>query len=156
MSPDQFARELWVGVLAQFLVADKPAQNPVGWLSAFNADLMNGHVEVAIARLSRRPLSRAFVEGIVVFFSYLFDNWSFRKLYFHIAEFNLDPFANTMRRYLQVEGRLRDHLVAGGRTWDLVILSLERDTWARSALARRIAPLWEEHSVPTVVSAAGA
>jgi len=148
LSPEQFAREVWNGVLAQFLVTAKPDQDPVGWVQAFNADLANGHVEVALARLSPRPLSRAFVEGIVLFFSYLFDNWPLRKLYFHIAEFNLHHFENMIGRYLHLQGQLTEHLWAGGRTWDLFVFSLDRPTWADSALARRLAPIADGRADP--------
>lgn len=127
-SPEDYGRYLWAGVLSQYLVVRRRDYERLGIVSLFNADTQNGHAEVSVARFSKTP-SRDFLEAVAGFLDHVFDNWPFRKLYFHVAEFNLSQLSSGIGHYFQIEGRLLDYIWAGDRYYDLVIMAMDRAAW---------------------------
>lgn len=152
-SPEAYVQSLWAGVLAQFLVVTNRDSRVLGLVAAYNADLSSGTCYVAFARFDTKDKSPAMVEGIVLFVDHLFSNWTFRKLYGESAGYNLGQLQTPIQRLLVEEGRLRDHVYAGGRYWDLHILALYRSTWDewRSRLLPTSAPI-EDPTMSVTVS----
>ena len=80
-SKDVFLRELWAGILVQFMVCDAATGEPVGFVVAHSADLKSGFAHVAVL-MSPAAMGRGWgVEAGALFITYLFATWSFRKLY---------------------------------------------------------------------------
>ncbi len=128
-SPEAFAQRLWAGVLAQYLVVAHHDQHVVGLVSGYNADLASGTCWVGFARFDDAEHSPLLVEGVVLLVDHLFAHWPFRKLYGETIGFNLASLRNPLSRLLVEEGRLRQHIFAGGTHWDLHYLALYRPTW---------------------------
>lgn len=128
-SPDAFVHNLWNGVLCQFVVESVADDRPIGHVYAYFADHRNGHVKVgAIFDPELRGAGWP-MEGLQLFFGYLFVVFPLRKLYLETAEFNLGRFRSGALGLFEVEGRLRAHEFHGDRYWDLITLALYRETW---------------------------
>jgi RimJ/RimL family protein N-acetyltransferase len=128
-SPEAFAHALWAGVLAQFLVVANADHRVVGLVSAYDPDLRAGTCFVGFARFDPHDRSPGLVEAVLLLTDHLFAHWPFRKLYGETIEFNLADLGGVLGPLLVEEGRLREHVFAGGRHWDLCYLALYRDTW---------------------------
>ncbi|KAA0232895.1 MAG: hypothetical protein JJLCMIEE_03515 [Acidimicrobiales bacterium] len=135
-SPEAFPARIWSGILAQFIIVRRHSDDAVGWVQCYNADTTNGHAYVAAARLKRGNLSTDFGQGFVMFIDYLFDNWPFHKLYMEVGEFNLHFVEGGIGELFEIEGRLLDHLWAGEKRWDMLILSVGRESWKSSRLVQ--------------------
>lgn len=144
LSPENFVASLWHGVLAQFVVCTVEEAYSLGLVAAYDADLRNGHCKVAGHVGSSARSTGAGIEGFALFFSYLFEAFPFRKLYFDVLSPNLSQFANYERMGIVEEGRLDQHENAGDEFWDLHVLSLTRSAWTAAEprfLGRRNAAL---------------
>lgn len=129
-SPSEYVEQLWHGTLALFVV--EKLGTPIGVLSAYQADHRNGHCRVAAARLAPDgSMDTSFMSGLCLFLEYLFAGWPFRKLYLETPEFNLSRFASAVDRgILRVEARLEEFVYLADRYWDVLFLSVDRNTWA--------------------------
>jgi hypothetical protein len=138
-SPELFSRVLFEGVLTQFVVAPLNSSEPLGLVSAYEADTGSGHCRLAIQRTAVRSehpqnLRGAVVEGAMRFIDYLFDHWTFRKIYIELPEYNLPLFRLTSTALFEEEGRLKEHFFHKDRWWDLRTYAIYRDRW-RAAMA---------------------
>lgn len=141
-SPDEFRALLFdPAVLAQLMVVTLDRGAPVGLVAAYDADLSAGHCSVAIQRLNAPdgapPTKGLMIEGFLVFVQYLFDHFSFRKLYVEVPEYNATLVRGSMPHPLRLEGELHDHFAYGDRTWSKLICSLSRHDWDAVAGAWR-------------------
>ena len=127
-SPEEWAQALWQGVLAQYLVVT-PNRAPIGIVVAYRANFQDQHAYVAAAHFGPQKRSPLLMLAFGMFIEYVFNCWSFRKLYLETPEFNYDLFASGIGRYFEVEGRFRDHSFFSGEHWDHLILAIYRDTW---------------------------
>ena len=131
-SPEQFRGALFgPGTLAQFMVTPKDSRGDgVGLAAAYASDQSAGHCYVAIQRAdSHHPdpqTANLMFEGTIVFLTYLFDHFDFRKVYFEIPGFNLGLVQGWAGTILVEEGRLRDHYFYADRYWDQMIYALYR------------------------------
>jgi RimJ/RimL family protein N-acetyltransferase len=136
---DVFLRELWAGILVQFMVCDVATGEPVGFVVAHSADLKSGFAHVAVL-MSPPAMGRGWgVEAGALFITYLFATWSFRKLYAESLAFTWGAVASGVERVFREEGCLRDHEFYQGRYWDLHIAAVYRTDWERGAIARLLA-----------------
>lgn len=133
--PESYAASLWSDVLFNFLAVERDSGLPFGIVTGYRPDLANGHLCVAAARFQPASgLSGAMVGAVALAIDYAFAGWPFRKLYLETPEYNLDQFLRDERASpFEVEARLREHVFLADRYWDLVILSLSRDQWSRTA-----------------------
>ena len=149
-SPEQFRREFFSpATFVQFSVvaATRPDGPTVGVVSAYNANLSDGVAYVAFQRFDEsyaepvsggRPTTKGLmVEGLLVFFQYLFDHFTFRKIYVEVPEYNLSLFEQGAGQIFEKEGELADHLYFGDRYWSQLIFALYRETWDEVAEAFR-------------------
>jgi RimJ/RimL family protein N-acetyltransferase len=138
--PDEFVRDLWQGVLAQFLVVHAETGERLGLVTAYNANARDGHCYIAV--LFRPDASVWPVEGIVLFVNYLFAEFEFVKIYADVIEYNLPQLHSVVGRWMEREGVLRGHERHGGERWDVHVLALYRERFLRDAdrLLRRIVP----------------
>lgn len=142
-APGDYADQLWNGVLALFVVEPVVPGMPLGIVSAYQADHRNGHCRVAAARLlPDESMDSSFLGGVSLFFDHLFHGWPFRKLYLETPEYNLPQFASAVDRgILRVEARLEEFQYLAGRHWDMLFLSVTRDSWEQfttTAVGRRL------------------
>ncbi len=132
-SPEQFAAELWQGVLCQFMVIRREGGQSVGLVTAYQADLANGTGYVALLGDRAFDASGLMPEAALLFVSYLLHTWDFRQLYAEVPGYTMDAFASGMGTYFREEGRLVDHSFHAGRYWDLHVLAIHREQWSKTA-----------------------
>jgi RimJ/RimL family protein N-acetyltransferase/acyl carrier protein len=128
-SPDQYARSLFDGVLATFVVQEIERGSIVGVATCYNADLKNGLAYIAAATASAYQRRPAALEGVEMLVSYCFRNWQFRKLYLESPEYCYTDFAAPSLPIFRREGELKDHEYFDGRYWDRLILAIYRTDW---------------------------
>lgn len=128
-SPDAFRQTLFQGVLAQFLVTSRKDGRPVGLVSAYDANFRNQLVYLALLTDPRFARQGWVMEGGLVFAKYVFDTWSFRKIYLESAEFNYKQFASGAGHLFTVEGCLQDFEFHDGRYWHKYIASLSKEAF---------------------------
>jgi len=132
-SPEEWAQNTWSNTMVQFLVMGRKTTVPLGYVALHQVDFQDGHAHFAAARLGPDKRTPVFLLGVVLFLHYVFSCWDLRKLYMEVAEYNYSQFASGLNRFFVMEGRLRDHLYAGGRHWDQIVLAIYRDQWAERA-----------------------
>jgi RimJ/RimL family protein N-acetyltransferase len=136
---DVFLRDLWAGILVQFMVCDATTGEPVGFVVAHSADLKSGFAHVAVL-MSPAGMGRGWgVEAGALFITYLFATWSFRKLYAESLAFTWGAVSSGVRRLFREEGCLEDHEFYQGRYWDLHIAAVYRNDWERGPIPRMLA-----------------
>lgn len=126
-SPPEFQVMLWRGVLCQFLIVRPENGEPLGLISAYNADFRNQTVYLAILMRDHQGGALWTFDAIALFLNYVFSNWNFRKIYAETSELSSWTFASGAGRYFEVEGTLREHEYYGGRYWDTYVLAFWRD-----------------------------
>lgn len=127
--PEDFVRDLWQGVLVQYVVERRDPRERVGQVVAYDANLRDGHCHVAAVF---RPDTRVWpLEGVLLFVNHLFEEYGFRKLYGEVVEYDLRAFESVVGRWVEREGVLREHERHGGRHWDVHVLALWRDRFMR-------------------------
>ncbi|CAO5226684.1 GNAT family N-acetyltransferase [Frankia sp. AgKG'84/4] len=131
---EKFERDLWAGVLAQFVVESVETGQPVGNVICYNPDLGLGTAYVGAAMLPSHLGSGLAIEPVKTFMNYVFDVWPMRKLYLEVPAFNFTQFASAQSENFRVEGRLIDHDYYQGRHWDRVIIAVypERNRYLRT------------------------
>jgi RimJ/RimL family protein N-acetyltransferase len=129
VSPEQWAQNLWQGILAQFIVQRAADAAPVGLVMAYRPNFQDGHAWLAAESFAAKPRSPLMVFGVALFVDYVFKSWDLHKLYLEVAAYNLPQFESGVGRLLEVEGRLRDHYWYDGHRWDQVLLALYRSRW---------------------------
>lgn len=128
-SPEAFQSMLWSGVLCQFIVERATDNEPLGLITAYNADLRNGTAYLAVLMRDRPGAALWGLDSLVLFLDYLFLNWALRKLYAETSELSAWAFASGEGRYYRVEATLPEHEFYGGRYWDYYMLAFWRRDW---------------------------
>jgi len=139
-SEEGLAANLWAGTLAQFICEHRRLGVPVGLVSAYRANIVDGHAYIGVVldpalRGSGWPL-----EGLLLFIQYLFGSFRLEKLYAEVLDFVAPTYAPLVGSLLIEEGRLRSHVVLNGSTHDVLLYALYRADWhgvSRRDLARR-------------------
>lgn len=133
---EQFRDTLWSGVLTQFVVLERTSQAPVGLVVAYNGDLNNGIAYLGAVMARAVQGSGIAVDALLLFVRYVFDTWSFRKLYLEVPEFNMPAMDGGTRRWFVEEGRMQQCIFRAGRYWDRLILAIGRETAAEMVAGR--------------------
>jgi acyl carrier protein len=134
--PDQLLAELGRDALVHLVLEPVGGGPALGHVTAYQPDLRNGRVKLAVAVVPEQVGRGAGVEGIVLLARYVFTTWSFRKIYLELPDFVFDRVGHRLRRYAAVEGQLRDYVFLNGRYRDLYIVALARE--ALSPLAELV------------------
>jgi RimJ/RimL family protein N-acetyltransferase len=127
--PEEFVRDLWQGVLVQFIVERAATNERLGLVVAYDANLRDGHCH--LAALFRADTRVWPTESLLLFVNFVFEEFGFMKLYADVIDYNLPALGSVVGRWMEREGLLRDHEMHGGRRWDVHILALWRDRFER-------------------------
>ena len=122
-------RDLWHGVLVQFLVERVDSGERLGLVAAYGENARDGHCH--LAALFRADTCVWPLEALVLFVNFLFEEFGFNKLYADVVEYNLDAFGSAVGRWMECEGVLKEHEFHGGRRWDVYLLALWRERFRR-------------------------
>jgi hypothetical protein len=128
-SPQEWERQTWSNVLAQFMVIAREDTSALGLVTAYEANFQDGHAHLAAAKFDPDDRSPLMMFGIAQFIQYVFTCWNLRKLYIDVPEYNYEQFSSGEGRYFTIEGRLREHSYYDGRLWDRLILAVHREQW---------------------------
>lgn len=151
-SPDAFIQSLWSGVLTQHVIASASDHQPVGLVTAYNADLRDGYAYIsAIVFPAFRGLGWP-LEGLRLMISNLFDNFPLGKLYANVLEPNMSQFGVGAMRLAKVEARLGSHALVEGARVDRLTLALYREDWLADRSASGKSGLLRLMSSPRDVS----
>jgi RimJ/RimL family protein N-acetyltransferase len=128
---EEYLHTLSASVTCQFIVSTIEDNQRVGLVNSYNSDFRSGttYVGVMYAPEFRRhgwPL-----EGVELFFDYLFETFPFRKLYAETLAPNLAQFQSAAGQLWKEEGRLEAHERIGDDHVDKLTLALYRQNWAR-------------------------
>lgn len=125
--PEQLRELLWQAVLAQYTVIRRRDNEPCGLAVLHDADLPNGTAWAGLVvdpqRLPRGPG----IEAFILLVEQAFCHWDLRKLYAQVPEYNMEQFANGVRKHTRVEARLRKHEFHFGRYWDSYVVAIWRE-----------------------------
>lgn len=135
--PEDFERDLWAGVHAQFVVVERKSKLKIGHVMAYGADPRRGYCYIAGAIVPNYHLHPAAIEALWRFTIYLFMTWPFRKLYFEMPEYNLPSIRGGLGQYFMEEGCLKDHVYVNGHFWDWYFLAIYRDQFLNLPELRR-------------------
>jgi RimJ/RimL family protein N-acetyltransferase len=122
-----FEQSLYAGVMCQFVICpnDDP-QRVAGLVVAYNATPQDQHCYLAAQTDSRAGAGA--IEGVALFFRYLFRHWPLRKIYLESLEFNVPQYASAIELGLfREEGRLRSHHYFDDRYWDMSLYAVYRE-----------------------------
>lgn len=128
-SPDHFVRDLWRGVLCQFVIQRNESKSPIGLITAFGADLRNGYAYMAIVIDQKYARRVHAIEAAKLFNDYLFVNFPLRKVYAETPGWNVAQFGSGAEARFREEARLRTHEFFAGRYWDSHIFAYYRSDW---------------------------
>lgn len=130
-SIEQFEPEIWRNVLTQFVVRPSGSSTPVGLVVCYNADMGDGFAYVGAAFVPGLISTGFPMNAVARFIQHLFGTWSFRKLYFEVAEYNFDSLRSGAGELFEVEAKFSAHDFSGGRYWDKYVLAVTRERAAR-------------------------
>lgn len=122
---DTFARELWTGVLVQYVVRPARGDDAAGLVVAYSP--AEGHAYLGAVFDPAHTGSGLAAQAVMAFARYLFHSFPLRKLYLEIPEFNMPQLRSGAGRLFQVEGVLREHCYHAGRWWDQHIAAIYPD-----------------------------
>lgn len=127
--PENFAANLWKGVLVHLVAWRKDPAERLGLYTCYDADLRHGHAKLAV--LARRDIRMAAwpAESAYLFLDYVFQVFPFHKLYLEILDYNLPMLHIASANFIQEEGRLVEHHWHDGERWDLRVFAIYRETW---------------------------
>ena len=125
VSPTEHEQVLW-NSLCNFVVL--LGQRPVGIVSACDEDFSNGHCKIAVCAFPGESRA-ATLRGLLLLINYLFQGWSFRKLYAEVLSYNSSQFHLRSHMGLVEEGRLTEHVFLDGAYHDLIFFSVTRRAW---------------------------
>jgi RimJ/RimL family protein N-acetyltransferase len=155
-SMQEFVAQVSQGILSQFMVERLSDRRAIGLVSCYNARTDLGWAYLAFTRVSTPTAAGGaeMMEGGFLFITFLFRNWSFRKLYAEVPGWNWDQFASGAGAFFTVEGVLTDHEYFDGRFWDQRIVALDRGRWESDAVPL-LADLYRPATPPAGAGTAG-
>lgn len=124
---DQFAKELWAQVLAQYVVRRSADGAPVGHVVAYSADAGFRHAYLGAVFVPPVTGTGLAAQAVELFVRSLFHTFPLHKLYLEVPGFNWDQLASGAGRLFEVEGVLREHDFYAGRSWDKYLCAIYRD-----------------------------
>ena len=129
LSPEEFRRALFEGVLAQFVVVDQATGALVGLVVAYEHHPDAGHCSVGFQRTAVAEGPAATVEGLALFIDYLFTTFRLDRIRAEIPEYNLPVLGGVVESLCEIEGRRTAYYWHNSRAWDQLLIALSRERW---------------------------
>lgn len=133
LSPEEFRRALFEGVLAQFVVVDEPTGALIGLVVAYEHHPDAAHCSVGFQRATTAEGPATTVEGLALFIDYLFTTFRLERIRAEIPEYNLPVLGGLVESLCEIEGRRQGYYWHNGRAWDQVLIALSRQRWEQFA-----------------------
>jgi RimJ/RimL family protein N-acetyltransferase/acyl carrier protein len=124
------------GVLIQLIVISKQSARPLGIVICYRVDFRNRHAYLGVQGDNSTIGSGIMAEATRLFVDYLFECYDFDKLYAESFGFSFPAFEGVLKRHAVLEGQLKDHERFLGRSWDLFLLAVYRETWLKNKRQR--------------------
>jgi hypothetical protein len=120
------------------IIRERRTGQPVGFVENH---AMPGGVAVLVVYMNRQRGRPGYgVEAAAIYISHLFDCGA-RLVVCEVLSLNDEALGIMRKAGWEPQARLRDHVYAAGRFWDLLIFSFDRTDWLRTAARyRRILP----------------
>lgn len=129
-SLEQFQRQLWMGVYAQWVICSVSDPTALGLASLTSVDLRNGYGFFSVAVDQTVPRLAFGAEATGLALQYIFETFPLRVLLFDVTEDVFERrFKSGAGKYFDVDGCRRQLVFAGGRYVDVYLLSLSRERW---------------------------
>lgn len=133
IAPDAVGDAISMGSHCQLIVTRIGEPTPVGLLTMSHYSPIDGHAEISVLGLRDQHPGQGHLlevfEGVAMFVSYIIGTFGLRKVVASIPGWNWKQFESGDGVYFEVEGRLRDHDLYDGRTWDRHLIAIHRDRW---------------------------
>jgi RimJ/RimL family protein N-acetyltransferase len=127
-SYEDFLKQLYPGVLCQFVISPHGSREVFGLVVAYNADFRHRFCHAAVVmhpRLHRRGLG---IEAFMGLARYIYYGWDFRMIIMETVGIAYQNFASGEEAgYFTVEGRIQDQFYYGGRYWDGISVTHRRE-----------------------------
>ncbi len=125
---DDFLKQLYPGVLCQFVVSPLGSREVFGLVVAYNADFRHRFCHAAVVmhpRLHRRGFG---IEAFMGLARYVYYGWDFRMIIMETVGIAFEQFASGEKAgYFTVEGRIQGQFYYGGRYWDGLAVTHRRE-----------------------------
>lgn len=128
VGPEGFHHTIWSGTLVHFLIVTSEGR-PIGLASAYSANFHHQHCYVQLGFVPDVRRSAWPLEAAVLFIDFLFQKYTFRKVYGEATDSTFAAFRSGIGTSFEVEGSFRNHVYVDGRFQDLHVLSLDREAW---------------------------
>lgn len=138
-SMEDFSRTFGRDTLATHVVASNDGDTAIGTVSCFSPSFDNGWAYIGFQRCAVEAVAELMFEGIFAFISWIFETWTFRRVY---AEINGGLMAAVPSLGLSAGeecGVLPEHSYRLGGYEDVHIVAFTRKRW--SEFRRSIGPL---------------
>lgn len=136
-SPEAFARSLWDGVLAQYLVVSRKRPEPFGLVGLYNSNLASGYAYAYALSAPHALGSGLAVRGLLLLADIAFRRWPLRCIYVETTSRALGQFVSARSALLEEVARIPEHeRNPSGGFDDLVTLRLSREMWDRYLMNR--------------------
>jgi RimJ/RimL family protein N-acetyltransferase len=129
-----FRDSVYADVLAQFAIEDRRTGEPVGLISAYDANPHHGFAYVTLVLLPGHRFRVWPLEATILFSNYLFVKYSLRNLYGRSLEEHFAQFRSGAGRFFEIEGRLKGHAIVNGEPQDVYLLTVSRERWRKEGL----------------------
>lgn len=128
---ERFCQGLWDNVFVQFVFG--ATGDPASIHGLVKCELVNFRHQtgqIAIWSTSEAQGSALPMMAMATLVDFVFSTYPIRKLYAEVSEYNYGQFSSGEGNLFEVEGRLIDHELHFGETWDTFILGIDRGHWA--------------------------
>jgi RimJ/RimL family protein N-acetyltransferase len=135
---DQFVNELNFSVLTQLVGVRQSNGEPVCLVTAYDQSPAR-HAKIALLCSPSWRLSGLPMEALATFLTWLFEEYSLRKVFFEVFSGAIGPMRSALGAFCKVEGILEGFDVgANERLEDLHIFSLMKDAWMLDSTQQKV------------------
>jgi RimJ/RimL family protein N-acetyltransferase len=123
-TPDGLWDSLWLGTLANQIVAALDDGQPLGLLSAYNFQPVHRYCYMSMYIAPDLVGLGWPLEAGQLFCRYLYERWAVRKIYGEMAKSQFELLEKGTSLGIEVEGHLKNHVYVDGSYEDLYIVSI--------------------------------
>ncbi len=117
-----------------FTVVDVFDRVPIGFTYIYNVSHVDQYAYTCIYLIPEKTGQGLGCEVANIFGNYLFGVYKFRKFYAEVFEFNQPSLKLLQRNGFVEEARLSEYRWYDNKYWDLIILSITRESFSTSSL----------------------